>query len=262
MDKKPEFTLSLTKVQIKHRRLPQGIRILVYSFLPFGDLISSISKLSKQERQALITSEILDQPRSLKITFRDDLIYDINSLKFMMKLLTTNRLIPSSSPPMMFEVQRNDSVCPLSKPKIPCIRSSVRSVNSGSPILKQNMLDLVDPLEGREKKGSVNLRTLDELENVSDTNISQNLPMVDPVSGEEIDQEPCTKLDEKTPVERESLQPHTISEKCNSMDFNKHRKRMKVREKGVSQKRADIQLLIECEHLSMIPFVRYVLGKA
>jgi hypothetical protein len=33
-------------------------------------------------------------------------------------------------------------------------------------------------------------------------------------------------------------------------------------EKEYNQKQADVQLQIECEHPAMIPFVRYVLGKA
>lgn len=68
--------------------MPKGVRAVIYSFLPLHHLIKYISKLSKTDRNILIYSEILDQPRQLKITFRDDLIYDITSLKYMMKLLT------------------------------------------------------------------------------------------------------------------------------------------------------------------------------
>ena len=73
-------------------KIPKGVRSLIYSFLPFNFLIKSISKLSTQDRRILITSDVLDQSRSLKITFRDDCIYYISSLKYVMKLLTRNRL--------------------------------------------------------------------------------------------------------------------------------------------------------------------------
>jgi hypothetical protein len=42
--------------------------------------------------------------------------------------------------------------------------------------------------------------------------------------------------------------------------YNKATKRCK--RPLFNQKLADVQLLIECEHQQMIPFVRYVLGKA
>ena len=42
-------------------------------------------------------------------------------------------------------------------------------------------------------------------------------------------------------------------------DSKKHDKQ---RARQFNQKRADVQLQIECEHPQMIPFVRYVLGKA
>ena len=51
-------------------------------------LIQVISKLSHADRRTLTNSEHLCQPRHLKITFRDELLYDINSLKYMMKLVT------------------------------------------------------------------------------------------------------------------------------------------------------------------------------
>ena len=70
------------------KTLPKGVRSLIYSFLPLDILIQFISKLSVAERDILVTSEILDQPRSLKITFKDNYIYDIESLKYMMRLLT------------------------------------------------------------------------------------------------------------------------------------------------------------------------------
>ena len=131
MDTTPEFKVSLKKVK---KRVPVNIRALIYSFLPFNDLINTISKLSKQERDLIITSEILDQPRSLKITFRDDFIYDITSLKYMMKLLTRSKVI-QNGPAMIFEGTDTDKSIQ-HKSKLPFIRESVRSVNSSSPVLK------------------------------------------------------------------------------------------------------------------------------
>jgi hypothetical protein len=70
-------------------KITKNVRSVIYSFLPLDILIQSISKLSKSDRELLTKS---DQPRSLKITFRDEFIYDINSLKYMMKLLIPKHL--------------------------------------------------------------------------------------------------------------------------------------------------------------------------
>jgi hypothetical protein len=79
------------KKYLKKEYIPKGIRALIYSFLPFDLLIKSISKLCKNDREMLTNSEILDQPRSLKITFRDEFIMYISSLKYVMKLLINKR---------------------------------------------------------------------------------------------------------------------------------------------------------------------------
>ena len=67
--------------------LPKGIRQVVYSYLPLDTLIQTISKLSTSERKLLLTSQLIDQPKTLRIKFKDEYIYDINSLKYVMKLL-------------------------------------------------------------------------------------------------------------------------------------------------------------------------------
>jgi hypothetical protein len=79
------------KKSSKKDYFPKGLRALIYSYMPFDYLIRSISKLSKTDREMLITSDILDQPRSLKITFRDEYIMYISSLKYVMKLLISKR---------------------------------------------------------------------------------------------------------------------------------------------------------------------------
>ena len=104
--------------------LPKGLRALIYSFLPFDYLIKSISKLNKCDREMLTNSEILDQPRSLKITFRDEYIMYISSLKYVMKLLINKKRI---TPVSNYE-QRNENL----------INNDARSVNSSSPVLNNN----------------------------------------------------------------------------------------------------------------------------
>lgn len=110
--------------------VPKGVRAIIYSFMPLDYLIKQISKLSKTDRDILITSEILDQPRQLKITFRDDLIYDINSLKYMMKLLT-NQSKFSIHGAIRKGSDHQSSL------------SVIRSVNSSSPVLKQTFAERV-----------------------------------------------------------------------------------------------------------------------
>ena len=103
--------------------LPKGLRALIYSFLPFDYLIKSISKLNKCDREMLTVSDILDQPRSLKITFRDEYIMYISSLKYVMKLLINKRRI---TPVSNFEGRNTELI------------NDARSVNSSSPVLGNN----------------------------------------------------------------------------------------------------------------------------
>lgn len=112
----------------KKEYIPKGLRALIYSYLPFDHLIKSISKLSKTDRDMLVKSDILDQPRSLKITFRDEYIMYISSLKYMMKLLISKKR--SMNPCSQYE-QR-----PSNKDLIKS--SDSRSVNSSSPVLNNN----------------------------------------------------------------------------------------------------------------------------
>lgn len=47
--------------------LPFGVRCVIYSFIDLMFLLNNISKLSRNERLKITTSEVLDQPRCLKI---------------------------------------------------------------------------------------------------------------------------------------------------------------------------------------------------
>jgi hypothetical protein len=51
--------------------LPSGIRCLIYSYMTYSELWEKIQKVSKKERKALVKSNVLDQPRSLKIIITD-----------------------------------------------------------------------------------------------------------------------------------------------------------------------------------------------
>ena len=125
--------------------LPKSVRQIVYSYLPLNSLIKAISKLSWTERKILVQSAILDQPRSMKITFRDDFIYDINSLKYMMKLLICKRAIKYYTQKINFKIDSSSAI--------------LRSNNSSSPILKTNS----------EVANQIFQQEIDEL---SDSNVS------------------------------------------------------------------------------------------
>jgi len=56
------------------------------------------------------------------------------------------------------------------------------------------------------------------------------------------------------------MQMVDVDEKVSKQNSENVLKEPRLR--SINQKRADLQLLIECEHTQMIPFVRYVLNKA
>jgi hypothetical protein len=62
---------STTSDLVRKESIPIGARAQIYSYLPFSDLISSISRLSKTDRDYITHTDILDQPRRLKITIAD-----------------------------------------------------------------------------------------------------------------------------------------------------------------------------------------------
>ena len=55
--------------------LPQGLKTYIYSFLTMTDLIEKISRLSSKQREIIQNSEILDQPRNLKVIVTDSQEY-------------------------------------------------------------------------------------------------------------------------------------------------------------------------------------------
>ena len=55
--------------------LSPGIRCHIYSFLSVGLLLDKICRLSSKDRKILTKTEILNQPRALKITIADLVIY-------------------------------------------------------------------------------------------------------------------------------------------------------------------------------------------
>lgn len=136
--------------------LPKGIRQVIYSFLPLGTLIQTISKLSTTERQLLTTSQLIDQPKTLRIKFRDEYIYDINSLKYMMKLLKSK-----------WPVQKHLST----RVTIRSYKPKIRSINSSSPVLEQNLLNV--DLE-TNSDSPANQIFQNQLEQISDSNISRS----------------------------------------------------------------------------------------
>lgn len=58
------------KISLKNDKLPVGIRMIIYSYLPLENLLKQISCLCKKERELLISdSELLNQQRCLRISF-------------------------------------------------------------------------------------------------------------------------------------------------------------------------------------------------
>lgn len=48
-----------------------GIRCVIYSFLGMNPLLDVVSKVSKTERKAIVSSKILNQKRTLKLSIKD-----------------------------------------------------------------------------------------------------------------------------------------------------------------------------------------------
>ena len=50
-----------------HQLLPQNIRLVIFSFFDLLSLLNQISHISTSDRAAIISSDVLDHPRHLKI---------------------------------------------------------------------------------------------------------------------------------------------------------------------------------------------------
>lgn len=73
-------------------KLPFGVRCVIYSYLDLMTLINVISKLSKQERTQIPHSEVLDQPRCLKIYIKQGKMIQFPQLEYCTKLSSSFEL--------------------------------------------------------------------------------------------------------------------------------------------------------------------------
>ena len=62
---------SESSIQSKKLHYPVGIRCIVFSFMTVKELLDTVCKVSKKDRKQITKSEILDQPRHLKIILTD-----------------------------------------------------------------------------------------------------------------------------------------------------------------------------------------------
>jgi len=108
--------------------------------------------------------------------------------------------------------------------------------------------------------------------------MSLNLPQIDRVVDELNEDQQLERnlrnLNIESPIANRDQGPRRVAKRAsldqqeiqdNQFKLNKINQAKKPRSKPLRpsyQKRADLQLLIECKHPQMIPFVRYVLGKA
>lgn len=69
--------------------LPAGIRATVYSFIDLMTLIKVIQGVSKKDRSLLLTTEILDQERCLRICFSPNVTIKYDQLKFALKVASS-----------------------------------------------------------------------------------------------------------------------------------------------------------------------------
>ena len=67
-------------------KLPLGVRSIIYSFMPVSELMKVISKISKKDREILVTSLNIDQPRNIRIT-NSNLIKNASNLKYIIQLV-------------------------------------------------------------------------------------------------------------------------------------------------------------------------------
>lgn len=207
--------------------LPKSVRQHIYSFLPLDVLIKVISKLSKSDRELLLTSELIDQPRALRIKFKDNLIYDTESLKFMMKLLKNkwdrphNQLLNSSTKGRKMSNRLSQTSNKLTKQR------------SSSPVLEDNFMNRLLDINSDVNENQIFREDFNEI-SISDN--ESELIQTQPAANEE-----------------EGMSRNKSIQQSVAMSDHKM---------YVKQKRADVQLQIECENPAMIPFVRYVLQKA
>ena len=59
------------KAPTKAKILPYGVRCVIYSFLDLMTMVNSITKLSKNEREKVPFSDVIDQGRCLRIYIKE-----------------------------------------------------------------------------------------------------------------------------------------------------------------------------------------------
>jgi hypothetical protein len=85
--------LASKKHSAKMDKLPIGIRMLIYSYLPLEFLLKKVSCLSKKDREMLVSdNELLNQSRCLRISFCPDVAINYAQLKYCMLLATSYEL--------------------------------------------------------------------------------------------------------------------------------------------------------------------------
>lgn len=70
----------------KIKKLPFGVRCVIYSFLDLMTLLNTITKLSKAERETIPVSEVLDQQRCLRIHIKQGKMIQFPQLEYSIKL--------------------------------------------------------------------------------------------------------------------------------------------------------------------------------
>ena len=87
--RKQKQKLNIVSPKIK---LPFGVRCIIYSFLDLMTLVNQQAKLSKKERDNITKSEIVDQPRCLRIYIKEGKMIQFPQLEYCVKLATTFEL--------------------------------------------------------------------------------------------------------------------------------------------------------------------------
>ena len=75
--------------QIKETKLPQNVQLMIYSFLTIEELIKTISLLSKEQREFLVTQANLKQQRKININFKEENFFYLQSLRYLAQLCSS-----------------------------------------------------------------------------------------------------------------------------------------------------------------------------
>ena len=75
--------------QIKETKLPQNVQSMIYSFLTIEELFKTISLLSKEQREFLVTQANLKQQRKININFKEENFFYLQSLRYLAQLCSS-----------------------------------------------------------------------------------------------------------------------------------------------------------------------------